>query len=121
MATLKLITGITAAAIVLAPAAHAEPDVIAELTSTGGSCGAVKAPGEYKCVIDGAKFNVSMSAWQQKDMRQWACDAGYVNTSYRVMTNGTWTIGTDHEGELWRLRSYLSSRGVQSEVRNYCP
>lgn len=62
------------------------------------------------------------SNWQTSlDQRKQACEQGYVNTSYQIVTDGsTWFATTDNNSDLGALATALKGAGINAEVASYC-
>lgn len=62
------------------------------------------------------------SNWQTSlNQRKQACEQGYVNTSYQIVTDGsTWFATTDNNSDLGALATALKGAGINAEVASYC-
>ncbi len=62
------------------------------------------------------------SNWQTSlSQRKMACEQGYVNTSYQIITDGsTWFATTNNNSDLAALADALKGVGIKAEVASYC-
>jgi hypothetical protein len=75
------------------------------------------------CTWRGTTFSLDIPAdWQQSaDLRQQACDQGYVNTGYLIATDGeSWFAAAAYNEDTRALASALQTAGLNAEVQGYC-
>lgn len=70
---------------------------------------------EQNCTYQGIAFTVGDWA-SSKPLRKQACEQGYINPNYQVLTNGDWYITTDDSANYAALRSEFGGN-----LQNYCP
>jgi hypothetical protein len=69
---------------------------------------------EYK-FEEPSNWNTSMS------QRKQACEQGYVNTSYQIVTDGsTWFATTDNNEDYSALATALKDAGIEVKIESYC-
>jgi len=108
--------------IAAAPTPVALPRVVDAITAAGGTCGTEAARGEQACTLDGISFQFAADGWtRQADARRQACDGGWINDAFQLLTDGVWTIATDHNADLGTINAALSGRGILATTKDYCP
>jgi hypothetical protein len=78
---------------------------------------------ETDCTWKGVAFTLDSPAdWQQTaDLRQQACDQGYVNTGYLIATDGeSWFAAADYNQDTRALAIALQEAGLNADVQGYC-
>jgi hypothetical protein len=62
------------------------------------------------------------SNWQTSlSQRKMACEQGYINTSYQIVTDGsTWFATTNNNSDLAALVNALKGAGIKVEIASYC-
>lgn len=67
------------------------------------------------------KFEQPTSWDTSLSQRKQACDMGYINTSYQVVTDGsTWFATTNNNSDYAVLMNALKDVGVKAEIASYC-
>lgn len=96
--------------------------VVDVITEAGGTCGPVTDRGEQDCELESVKFRLAGGeSWtQDRALRRQACDEGWVNPQFLVLTDGHWTITADHHKDLDTIRDALAGQGVTADTRRYC-
>ncbi|BDD81422.1 hypothetical protein TPB0596_11850 [Tsukamurella pulmonis] len=120
------------------PAATSTPSPAASSTSTATSTAAAKvsfaealaaagaqcSPGAkgQDCTLDGVKLTLSPGTWASDTaQRQRACTEGYVNSTYKVVTDGRDMITTDLNKDNATIVAALREHGADARETNYCP
>jgi len=102
-------------------AAGGSTDALGALEEAGAVCDPGEDPGDSECVLDGIEFVYAAGGWEaERNDRQAACDLGYINDEYMVLTDGMWSIYTDYDEQSDALREILAAQGVQADVAAYC-
>jgi hypothetical protein len=62
------------------------------------------------------------SNWQTSlNQRKQACDQGYINTSYQIVTDSsTWFATTDNNSDYSALVTALKGAGINAKIASYC-
>lgn len=103
------------------PAAAAPAGIVEAITAAGGQCGPVAERTERSCTLNGVSFTLAETGWEsQAADRQRACDEGFINTEYQLLSDGRWTIAADYDEDYATIRSALAGQRVTAELRPYC-
>ncbi|PZU04651.1 MAG: hypothetical protein DI630_00615 [Gordonia sp. (in: high G+C Gram-positive bacteria)] len=91
------------------------------IAAAGGSCEASGAIDRRNCTLDGVSFQLADGAWvRQSGERERQCIQGQASRQTKVLTNRSWMVYADDEGQLKKVQGLLSTNGVPSEIVGYC-
>ncbi len=75
------------------------------------------------CDWNGVRYEFMVpSNWKQDmNLRMQACNEGYINTGYNMVSDGSsWYATTDFEEDNTKLVNALNEIGFESQVVSYC-
>ena len=95
--------------------------IVDAITAAGGECERAAGTAPRNCTLDGVSFELTEDSWQADAAdRRRACDEGYVNTRYQLLTDGDWTISTDQNADYLTIQDALAPHGINAEIKPYC-
>lgn len=90
------------------------------LSAAGAQCTA--GTKGQDCTLNGVKLTLSSGTWESDTaLRRRACTDGYVNSAYKVITDGRDMITTDLNKDHAAIITALREHGADPREANYCP
>ncbi|MGC5027399.1 hypothetical protein ACLQ3K_21845 [Tsukamurella sp. DT100] len=90
------------------------------LTAAGAQC--TTGTKGQDCTLSGVKLTLSSGTWgSDTALRRRACTEGYVNSTYKVITDGRDMITTDFNKDLAAIITALREHGADPREASYCP
>lgn len=107
------------------PAATTAPpvlDAVSAATAAGATCAPTSNLDEYDCTLNLVEFRLANAGWDGlADARADACEMGYINENFQVLTNGEWYASTSMVKDLVGINTALASQNLNGTVQRYCP
>ncbi|GEE00297.1 hypothetical protein nbrc107696_07430 [Gordonia spumicola] len=100
----------------------ADVSALSAIKAAGATCKPGRRDGEFVCTLNGFEVTISDTGWEREtNARALACEGGYINPSFEVLTNGSWWAATDFDRDLAAVKSALAEHGAVGDVELYCP
>lgn len=78
-------------------------------------------PVEKDCTLNGVSFRLSTNGWKsEQSLRRQACDEGYVNSAFRVVTDGNAVITAEENDDNQTIIDALEKHGATVREESYC-
>lgn len=116
-------TATSAAGAPAAPSSSSKPKAVSltdALTAAGAQC--TTGTKGQDCTLNGITLTLSSGTWESDTgLRRRACTEGYVNSTYKVVTDGRDMITTDFNKDLAAIITALREHGTAPREASYCP